>query len=101
VIKKVAERILRQKCDQERSCEVSKTNVIKKKAEKILKHKDLRIGKLRKWDVKTKVIQVIIGAKGTFSKSFKQYLSKIPGKPEIKELQNTAILGTVYIRVLW
>jgi len=31
--------------------------------------------------------QVIIGATGTISKSFKQYLSNIQGKHEIKEIQ--------------
>jgi hypothetical protein len=39
---------------------------------------------------------VKIGATGTFSKSFRKYLSNIPGKPEIKELQKTAILGTAH-----
>ena len=39
------------------------------------------------WNVKAKVIPVIIGATGTISKSLIQYLSNIPGKHEIKELQ--------------
>jgi hypothetical protein len=37
--------------------------------------------------VKTKVIPVTTGASGTISKSLGQYLSNIPGKHEIKELQ--------------
>jgi len=45
------------------------------------------------------VILVIIVANGTISKSLRQYLSNLPGKQEIKELQKTAILGTAYI--LW
>jgi len=49
------------------------------------------------WNVKTKVISVIIGATGTISKSFKIYMSNIPGKHEIKELQKTVILGTGHI----
>jgi hypothetical protein len=32
-----------------------------------------------------------------FSNSFRKYLSNIPGKHEIKELQKTAILGTAHI----
>jgi len=72
-------------------------NVIKKEAEKTLKNKDLTIEIQRMWNVKTKVIPVIIGATGTISKSFRKYVSNIPGKHEFKELQKTAILGTAHI----
>ena len=51
----------------------------------------------RMWNVKTKVISVITGATGTISKSFRKYVSNIPGKREVKELQKTAILGTAHI----
>jgi len=54
-------------------------NVIQKEAEKILKQKDLTIETQRMWNVKTKVIPVIIGATGTISKSFRKYVSNIPG----------------------
>jgi len=70
--------------------------VIKKEADKILKYKDLTIEIQRLWNVKTKVIPVIIGASGTISESFRKYVSNIPGKPEVKELQKTAILGTAH-----
>jgi len=72
-------------------------NVIKKEAEKILKYKDLTIEIQRVWNVKTKVIPVIIGATGTVSKTFRKYVSKIPENHEVKELQKTAILGTAHI----
>ena len=49
------------------------------------------------WNVNTKVIPVIAGASGTVSKSFRKYVSNIPGKHEVKELQNTAILSTAHI----
>ena len=49
------------------------------------------------WNVKTKVIPVIIGATGTISKTFRKYVSNIPGKYDVKELQKTAILGTAHI----
>jgi hypothetical protein len=32
-------------------------------------------------------------ATGTISKSFRKYVSNIPGDHEVKELQKTAILG--------
>ena len=72
-------------------------NVNKKEAEKILKYKDLTIAIQRVWNVKTKVIPVIIGATGTISKTFRKYVSNIPENHEVKELQKTAILGTAHI----
>ena len=71
--------------------------VIKKEAEKILKYKDLTTEIQRMWNVKTNVIAVIIGTTGTVSESFREYVSNIPGKHEVKELQKTAILGTAHI----
>jgi hypothetical protein len=72
-------------------------NVIKKETEKILKYKNLTTEIQCMWAVKTKVIPVIIGATGTISKSFRKYVSNIPGKQEVKELQKTAMLGTAHI----
>ena len=72
-------------------------NVIKKEAKNILKYKDLTIEIQRMWNVKTKVIPVIIGATGTVSKTFIKYVSKIPENHEVKELQKTAILDTAHI----
>jgi len=72
-------------------------NLNKKEAEKILKYIDLTIEIQRMWNVKAKVIPVIIGATGTISKLFRKYVSNLPGKHEVKELQKTAILGTAQI----
>jgi hypothetical protein len=72
-------------------------NVIQTEAEKILKYKDLTIEIQHMWNVKTRVIPVIFGATGTISKSFRKYMSTIPGHHEIKELHNTAILDTAHI----
>jgi len=58
--------------------------VIKKEAEKFIKYKDLTIEIQRMWNVRTKVIPVIIGATGTISKSFRKYESNIPGKHGVK-----------------
>ena len=70
---------------------------MKKKAEKIFKYKDLTIEIQRMWNVKTRVIPVIIWATGTISNSFRKYISNIPGNHEVRELQKTAILGTAHI----
>ena len=74
-------------------------NVIKKEAEKILKYKDLTVEIQHMWNVTAKVTPAIRGATGTISKSLRQYLSNVPRKDDIKQLQTTAILGTV--QTLW
>jgi hypothetical protein len=48
-------------------------------------------------ECKKQVMPVITEATGTISKSFRKYLSSIPGKHEVEELQKTAILGTAHI----
>jgi heme/copper-type cytochrome/quinol oxidase subunit 2 len=42
------------------------------------------------------IIIIIIAATGTISKSFRKYLSSVPGKHDIMELQKTAVLGTAH-----
>jgi len=49
------------------------------------------------WNVKTEVTSVIICATWTISKSFRKYVSNIPGNHTVKELQKSAILGTAHI----
>ena len=71
-------------------------NVIKKEAERILKYEYFIIEIQRMWNVRAKVITVIIGATRTISKSLRQHPSNIPGNHEIKELQKTATLGTAH-----
>jgi hypothetical protein len=71
-------------------------NVIQKEVEKILKYKDLTTEIHHMWNVKTRVIPVIIGATGTTSKSFRKYVRTILCNHEVKELQKTAILGTAH-----
>jgi hypothetical protein len=45
------------------------------------------------WNMKAKVIAVIIEATGTISKSLGQYLSNIPEKHEIKEQKKQPYLA--------
>jgi hypothetical protein len=72
-------------------------NVTKREGEKIIKYKDTATEIQRMWNVKAKVLPALTGATGTISKSPRQYLSNIPGKHEIKELQKTAVLGTAHV----
>jgi hypothetical protein len=62
-----------------------------------LKYEDITIEIKRMWIVKTRAIPVIIGVIGTISKSFRKYVSTIPGNHEVKELQKSAILSTAHI----
>ena len=71
--------------------------MIKREVEKILKYKDLTIEIQRMWNVKTKVISVIIAATGTISKPFRKYVNNLQVNHEVKELHKTAILGTAHI----
>jgi hypothetical protein len=70
--------------------------LFKREAGMILKYKDCTTETERIWTVDTKVIPVTTGATGTISKSLGEYLSNVPGKHEIKELQKIAILGTAH-----
>jgi hypothetical protein len=45
------------------------------------------------WNVKTRVIPVIIGATGTISQSFRKYVSNIPGNHEDRKLQRNSHIG--------
>jgi len=67
-------------------------NFRRQTCKKFLLCKDLTIEIQHVWNVKTKVIPVIIGAAGTISQSFTKYLSNILGKNEIKELQKQPYL---------
>jgi hypothetical protein len=75
----------RQKCDDE------------KYTKKVLKHTHLTAEIQCMVNLETNVIPVILRATGTISKSFIKYLSNVPRKHEIKELQKTVILGTAHI----
>jgi len=52
------------------------------------------------WNVKTKVIPVIIGATGTISKSFRKYVSNKPEKHEDYRKQPYLALHTYFGKYL-
>ena len=63
-------------------------NVIKKEAEKLLEDKDRTIQRM--WNVKTRMVTVMVETTGTISKSFRKYLSNILAKHDMKALQKTS-----------
>jgi hypothetical protein len=62
-------------------------NAIKREAEKTVKYKDAIIEIRRMWNVSAKMILVIIGATGTISESFRQYLRNVDREHEIKKVE--------------
>ena len=72
-------------------------NVLKKVTEKRLNYKDLQIEISRMWNVKTKVVAVVIGALGTMSDNFNKEIELIPGKPIAEDIKNIAMNGTTHI----
>ena len=57
--------------------------MVKPEVEEILKYKNLIIEIQQIWNMKAKVIPVMVGKTETITKSLRQYLSNIPGKHEI------------------
>jgi len=75
----------------------SERNVSTKEVEKLSKYKDLEIEINRMWGMRTVVIPVVIGALGLVKKDQDRYISMIPGKVDISELQKIVLLGTAHI----
>jgi len=72
-------------------------NVVKREVEKKLKYKSSCIEIHRMWNLKCRILPVIIGATGMVTRSFRKTLEAVPGKHSIDSLQKTAILGTSHV----
>ena len=72
-------------------------NVISKEFEKRSKYKDLEIEIQRMWRMETVVVPVVVGALGTISKDFQNYIKYLPDNTCCKEIQKIALLGTAHI----
>ena len=72
-------------------------NVLKKETEKRLNYKDLQREISRMWNVKTKVVAVVVGVLGTMSDNFNKEIELIPGKPIAEDIQNIALNGAAHV----
>jgi hypothetical protein len=69
-------------------------NVVQKEVEKKLQYKSLYTEIQRMWNLKCKIVPVIIGATRIVRKGLRQNLEGVPGKHLADLLQKTALLGT-------
>ena len=51
----------------------------------------------RTWNVKTKVVPVVVGALGTLRKDFTKGVELTPGRPKVSEIQQISLLDTAHI----
>ena len=71
------------------------TRVIEKEREKITRYEDLKWEIIKIWKCRSmRVIPIVIGALGTISKGFKDYLSEISEDIYFGTLQKECLLGT-------
>ena len=75
---------------------VSSEQNISAKVEKLSKYEDLEIEITRMWGMKILIILVVFGALGLIKKELDRYISKIPGKIDIREMEKVVPLGTAH-----
>ena len=69
----------------------------KKEAEKVAKYMGLSAELNRMWGVNTKVIPVVVGGLGAVTNNLGDYLTKIPGLPDLFMCQKICLLGSAKI----
>ena len=72
-------------------------NIAVKEFEKLSKYKDLEIEVQRMWKMKTITVPVIVGALGMIKKGTQKFLDRIPGDPQLQEIQKIVITSTAHI----
>ncbi len=71
--------------------------VAKKETEKIQKYQDLARELCKIWQVKVKVVPVVVGALGTIPKALEKHLEEIGTNVRVDLLQKAVLLGTARI----
>ena len=68
-----------------------------KESEKINKSLDLARELRKLWNMKVKIVPIVIGALGTISKALEKNLSELVIRRRIETIQTTALLGSARI----
>ena len=76
---------------------VTRDSNIKKKEYEKLKYQGLKEEPERTWQVKAKVVPVMIGALGAVAPKLEEWLQQIPGTTSELSVQKSVVLGTVKI----
>ena len=72
-------------------------NIADKEWEKISKYSELKLEIMRLWNVKAKVIPIVVGALGSIPKKLKEHLKSLGLPGDIHCIQKSALLGTAGI----
>ena len=70
------------------------TGIVEKEKEKVEKYQDLRREVARLWNVKAKVVPIVVGALGAVTPNLSKHLDAIGVTTRIELLQKAALLGT-------
>lgn len=73
------------------------TNITKKETEKIMKYQDLKIEIEKMWNVRGKVIPIVVGALGAVTKALPSYCALISRDLDVQTVQKSTLLGTSHI----
>ena len=88
---------------KERSCKIidfavpADSRIVEKEKDKIEKYQDLARELQKIWNVKVKIIPLLVGTLGALSKQFGNRLKQIGITAGTAQVQKTVLLGTVRI----
>ena len=71
--------------------------IAEKEMEKIEKYDELKREVERLWNVKAKVIPIVLGALGTVTRSLSNHIKEIGVKTQIKLIEKSVLLGTARV----
>jgi len=72
-------------------------HVYEKEQEKILKYQDLKIEIEKMWNVRARVVPIVVGALGATTNRLQEWTGMVSEKKDTISLQKSALLGTARI----